>query len=165
MSKSTDTASTSIQAAPSTSTNPAGILRHRTFGSSTKNQGNSFYNVFGKPPTESPDISAATSTIQQEHWPKYAQLDKFDGDPRNYQKWKEGCPLYILVHKHSFPDKHTAIMFMLYHIDKKALVWRIEFMAVHTVLGQGIHLRTMENFLAAFNLAFQPFDMAGDALW
>jgi len=67
MSKSTDTASTSIQAAPSTSTNPAGILRHRTFGSSTKNQGNLFYNVFGKPPTESPDISAATSTIQQEH--------------------------------------------------------------------------------------------------
>ena len=36
MSKSTDIASTSTQAAPLTSTNPAGILRHRTFGSSAK---------------------------------------------------------------------------------------------------------------------------------
>jgi len=70
----------------------------------------------------------------------------------------------MLVHNNNFPDKHTTIMFMLYHMDKKALVWRIEFMAAHTVSGQGIHLGTMENFLAALDLAFQPFDMEGDVL-
>jgi len=112
------------------------------------------------------DISTTTSstTIHQEHRPKYAQPDKFDGDPRNYQKWKEDCSLYMLTHNNNFPDKHTTIMFMLYHMDKKALVWRTEFMAAHTVSGQGIHLGTMENFLAALDSAFQPFDMEGDAL-
>jgi len=70
----------------------------------------------------------------------------------------------MLAHNNNFPDKHTAIMFMLYHMDKKALVWRTEFMAAHTVSEQGIHLRTMKNFLAALDLAFQPFDMEGDAL-
>jgi len=58
----------------------------------------------------------------------------------------------------------TAIMFMLYYMDKKALVWRTEFMAAHTVSGQGIYLETMENFLAALNSAFQSFDMEGEAL-
>jgi len=84
----TNTTSANQQAPPLTSINPAGILGHRTFGSSSKNSGNSFYNVFGKPPTDSPDISATNSstTIHQEHRPKYAQPDKFDGDPRNYQK-------------------------------------------------------------------------------
>jgi len=38
-------------------------------------------------------------------------------------------------------------------------------MAAHTISGQGIHLRAMENFLAALDSAFQPFDMEGDALW
>jgi len=71
MSKAIDIASTSTQVAFSTFTNPAGILEHRTFGSSAKNQENSFYNVFGKPLMESLDISVATSTIQQEHQPKY----------------------------------------------------------------------------------------------
>jgi len=71
----------------------------------------------------------------------------------------------MLAHNNNFPDEHTAIMFMLYHIDKKALVWRTEFMAAHTISGQGIHLRAMENFLAALDSAFQPFDMEGDALW
>jgi len=70
----------------------------------------------------------------------------------------------MLAHNNNFPDKHTAIMFMLYHMDKKALVWRMEFMAAHTVSGQGIHLRTMDNFLAALDSAFQPFDMEGDTL-
>jgi len=37
-------------------------------------------------------------------------------------------------------------------------------MAAHTVSGQGIHLGTMESFLAALDSAFQPFDMEGDAL-
>jgi len=71
----------------------------------------------------------------------------------------------MLAHNNNFPDEHTAIIFMLYHMDKKALVWRTEFMAAHTVSGQGIHLGTMENFLAALDSAFQPFDMKGDALW
>jgi len=70
----------------------------------------------------------------------------------------------MLAHNNNFPDKHTAIIFMLYHMDKKALVWRTEFMAAHIVSGQGIHLGTMENFLAALDSAFQPFDMEGDAL-
>jgi len=60
----------------------------------------------------------------------------------------------MLTHNNNFPDKHTAIMFMLYYIDKKALVWRMEFMAAHTVLGQGIHLRTIDNFLAVLDSAF-----------
>jgi len=60
----------------------------------------------------------------------------------------------MLTHNNNFPDEHTAIIFMLYYMDKKALVWRIKFMVAHTVLGQGIHLRTMENFLAALDLAF-----------
>jgi len=38
-------------------------------------------------------------------------------------------------------------------------------MAAHTVSGQGIHLGTIENFLAALNSAFQPLHMEGDALW
>ena len=111
------------QTPPSTSINPAGILGHQTFGSSTKNASNSFYNIFGKPSMDSPNISTTTSSPTiQEHRPKYAQPDKFDGDPRNYQKWKEDCSLYMLAHNNNFPDEHTAIMFMLYHMDKKALV-------------------------------------------
>jgi len=165
MSQSTNTASANQQTPPLTSINPAGILGHRTFGSSTKNASNSFYNVFGKPSTDSPDISTTTSASTiQEHRPKYAQPNKFDRDPRNYQKWKEDCSLYMLAHNNNFLDEHTAIMFMLYHMDKKALVWRMEFMAAHTVSGQGIHLGTMDNFLAALDLAFQPFNMEGDAL-
>jgi len=165
MSQPTNTTSANQQTSPSTSANPAGILGHRTFGSSTKNASNSFYNVFGKPSTDSPDISTTTSALTiQEHRPKYAQPDKFDRDPRNYQKWKEDCSLYMLAHNNNFPDEHTAIMFMLYHMNKKALVWRTEFMAAHTVSGQGIHLGTMDNFLAALDSAFQPFDMEEDAL-
>jgi len=74
MSQPTNTTSANQQTSPPTSINPAGILGHRTFGSSSKNSGNSFYNVFGKPLTDSPDISATTSstTIHQEHRPKYA---------------------------------------------------------------------------------------------
>jgi len=166
MSQPTNTASANQQISPLTSINLAGILGHRTFGSLTKNASNSFYNIFRKPSTDSPDISTTTSTPTiQEHQPKYAQPDKFDGDTRNYQKWKEDCLLYMLAHNNNFPDEHTAIMFMLYHMDKKALVWRMEFMAAHTVSGQGIHLGTIENFLAALDSAFQPFDMEGDALW
>jgi len=37
-------------------------------------------------------------------------------------------------------------------------------MAAHTVSGQGIYLGTMENFLAALDSAFQPFNMEGNAL-
>jgi len=124
MSHPTNTTSADQQTPPSTSINPAGILGHRTFGSSSKNSGNSFYNVFGKTPTNSPDISTTnpSTTIHQEHRPKYAQPDKFNRDPRNYQKWKEDCSLYMLAHNNNFPDEHTAIMFMLYHMDKKALV-------------------------------------------
>jgi len=70
----------------------------------------------------------------------------------------------MLAHNNNFPDEHTVIMFMLYHMDKKALVWRTKFMAAHTVSGQGIYLGTMDNFLAALDSAFQPFDMEGDAL-
>ena len=74
MSQPTNTISANPQAPPPTSINPAGILGHRTFGSSLKNSGNSFYNVFGKPPMDSPDISTITflTTIHQEHRPKYA---------------------------------------------------------------------------------------------
>ena len=70
------------------------------------------------------DILATNSSpiIYQEHWPKYAQSNKFDRDSKNYQKWKEDCLLYMLTYNNNFLDKHTAIMFMLYHIDKKALV-------------------------------------------
>jgi len=40
----------------------------------------------------------------------------------------------------------------------------MEFMVTYAVSEQGIHLRTMENFLAALNSAFQPFDIKGDTL-
>jgi len=88
MSQPTNTISANQQAPFLTSINPAGILRHRTFGSSSKNSGNSFYNIFRKPPMDSPDISATNSstTIHHEHQSKYAQPDKFDRDPRNFQK-------------------------------------------------------------------------------
>jgi len=59
----------------------------------------------------------------------------------------------MLAHNDNFPDEHTAIMFMLYHI-----------MAAHIVSRQGIHLGTMENFLAALDSAFQPFDIKEDIL-
>jgi len=124
MSQPTNTTSANPQASPLTSINLAGILEHRTFGSSSKNSGNSFYNVFGKPLTDSSDISTTTSltTICQEHQLKYAQSNKFNRDPKNYQKWKEDCLLYMLVYNNNFPDEHTAIIFMLYHMNKKALV-------------------------------------------
>ena len=155
-----------LQAPPSTSINPAGILGHRTFRLSSRNSGNLFYNVFRKLPMDSSDISTTISStiIYQEHWPKYAQPDKFERDLRNYQKWKENCLLYMLAYNNNFPDKYTTIMFMLYYIDKKALVWRTEFMAAHIVSGQGIYLGTMENFLAALNSAFQPFNIERDIL-
>jgi len=155
-----------LQAPPSTSINPAGILGHRTFRLSSRNSGNSFYNVFRKLPMDSSDISTTISStiIYQEHWPKYAQPDKFERDLRNYQKWKENCLLYMLAYNNNFPDKYTTIMFMLYYIDKKALVWRTEFMVAHIVSGQGIYLGTMENFLAALNSAFQPFNIERDIL-
>ena len=114
---------------------------------------------------EPPNISVATLTIQQEYQPKYTQLDKFDRDPRYYQKQKEDYLLYMLAHKYSFPDKHTPIMFMLYYIDKKALVQKIEFMVVYTVSEQRIHLKIIKNFLTALNLAFQLFNMKKDPLW
>jgi len=41
----------------------------------------------------------------------------------------------------------------------------MEFIAAHTVSEQSIYLKTIENFFAALDLAFQPFDMEGDALW
>ena len=114
MSQPTNTTSANQQTSPSTSINPAGILGHRTFGSLTKNASNSFYNVFGKPSTDSPDISTTTSASTiQEYRPKYAQPDKFDGDPRNYQKWKEDCSLYMLAHNNNFPDEHSTIMFIV----------------------------------------------------
>jgi len=155
-----------LQAPPSTSINPAGILGHRTFRLSSRNSGNSFYNVFRKLPMDSSDILTTISStiIYQEHWSKYAQPDKFERDLRNYQKWKENCLLYMLAYNNNFPDKYTTIMFMLYYIDKKALVWRTEFMAAHIVSGQGIYLGTMENFLAALNSAFQPFNIERDIL-
>jgi len=71
----------------------------------------------------------------------------------------------MLAHKHSFPDEHTSIMFMLYYIDKKALVWKIEFMVAHIVSEQRIHLGTMENFLVALDLVFQLFNIEEDPLW
>jgi len=71
----------------------------------------------------------------------------------------------MLAHNNNFPDEHTTIMFMLYYMDKKALVWRMEFMVAHTVSGQGIYLKTIDNFLAALDSAFQPFNMEGDVLW
>jgi len=71
----------------------------------------------------------------------------------------------MLAHNNNFPDKYTTIIFMLYHMDKNALVWRMEFMIAYIVSGQGIHLRTMNNFLAILDLAFQPFNMKRNALW
>jgi len=71
----------------------------------------------------------------------------------------------MLTYKHSFPNKYIAIMFILYYIDKKALVWKMEFMVAYIVLGQRIHLGTMENFLVAFDLAFQLFNIEEDPLW
>jgi len=50
-------------------------------------------------------------------------------------------------------------------MNKKALVWRMEFMAAHTVSKQDIYLRTIDNFLVALDLAFQPFDIEGNTLW
>jgi len=74
ISQPTNTTSANQQTSPSTPINPAGILGYRTFGSLSKNSGNSFYNVFGKPPTDSPNISTTkfSTTIHQEHRPKYA---------------------------------------------------------------------------------------------
>jgi len=40
----------------------------------------------------------------------------------------------------------------------------MEFITAYTVPGQGIHLRTMNNFLAILNLAFQPFNMERNTL-
>jgi len=62
MSQPANTTSANQQVPSSTSINPAGILGHRTFGSSTKNASNLFYNVFGKPSTDSSDISTTTSS-------------------------------------------------------------------------------------------------------
>jgi len=69
MSQPTNTTSANPQVPPSTSINPAGILGHRTFGSLLKNSGNSFYNIFRKPPMDLPDISTTTpsTTIHQEY--------------------------------------------------------------------------------------------------
>jgi len=87
MSQTTNTISANQQTPLLTSINPAGILEHKTIGSSTKNASNSFYNIFGKPSTDSPNILTTISlTTIQEHQPKYAQPNKFDRDPRNYQK-------------------------------------------------------------------------------
>jgi len=72
--------------------------------------------------------------------------------------------LYILIHKYSFPDEHTTIIFILYYINKKALVWRTEFIVAYTVSGQEIYLRTIEDFFAALDSVFQLFNMAGDIL-
>ena len=71
----------------------------------------------------------------------------------------------MLVQKHSFPDEHTTIIFILYYMNKKVLVWRTKFMAVYIVLGQGIYLRTIENFLVALDSVFQLFNIARDVLW
>jgi len=71
----------------------------------------------------------------------------------------------MLVQKHSFPDEHTTIIFILYYMNKKVLVWRTKFMVVYTVLGQGIYLRTIENFLVALDSVFQLFNIARDVLW
>ena len=70
----------------------------------------------------------------------------------------------MLAHNNNFLGNYTVIMFMLYHIDRKALVWRTEFIAVYTVSEQGIYLGTMKTFLAALNSAFQSFDMEKDTL-
>jgi len=69
MSQLTNITSANPQVPPSTSINPAGILGHKTFGSLLKNSGNSFYNIFRKPPMDLPDISTTTpsTTIYQEH--------------------------------------------------------------------------------------------------
>ena len=72
--------------------------------------------------------------------------------------------MYILIHKYSFPDEHTTIIFILYYINKKALVWRTEFIVAYTVSGQEIYLRTIEDFFAALDSVFQLFNMAGDIL-
>ena len=45
------------------------------------------------------------------------------------------------------------------------MVWQMEFMVAYTVSGQGIYLRTIENFLLVLDLAFQPFDIEEDILW
>jgi len=55
-------------------------------------------------------------------------------------------------------------MFILYYINKKALVWRTEFIVAYTVSGQEIYLRTIENFFTALDSVFQLFNMAGDIL-
>ena len=119
MSQPINTTPANQQISLSTFINPAGILGYRIFRLLLRNSSNSFYNVFRKSPIDSPDIS---TTIQQEHWPKYAQPDKFDGNLRNYQKWKKDYLLYMLAHNNNFPDEHTVIIFMLYHINKKTLV-------------------------------------------
>jgi len=48
--------STSQQKAISHTLNPAGMLGQKTFGSLTRNQGTSFYSIFGKPSSDTPDI-------------------------------------------------------------------------------------------------------------
>jgi len=69
-------------------TNLERILRHKTLRSSSNNSGNLFYNVFGKPLMDLLNISTInfSTTIYQEYQPKYAQSNKFNRDPRNYQK-------------------------------------------------------------------------------
>jgi len=42
----------------------------------------------------------------------------------------------MLVHKNNFLDKYIVIIFMLYHMDKKALIWRMEFVAAHIISGK-----------------------------
>jgi len=147
---------------PPPPTTPAtSILGQQTFGGDYNKT--SHYSIFGSMSTTTPDITTLPPSTNQST-PRYAPPEKFDGNPNHFEKWREDCALYIYAHPGAYNDDHSIIMFMLLHMDKKALVWRTEFMAAHTTSGGAIHLGTISDFMAALNSAFSLFDAEEESL-
>jgi len=144
-----------------TATTTASVFRQQTFGGGYNKT--SHYSIFGSTNTTTPDITTLTPSATQST-PRYALPKKFDGNPNHFEKWREDCALYIYAHPGAYNDEHSIIMFMLLHMDKKALVWRTELMAAHTTSSREIHLGIVSDFMAALNSAFSPFDAEEESL-
>ena len=146
---------------PSVTVPAASVLGQQTFrGGYNKT---SHYSIFGSMSTTTPDITTLPPSTNQ-LTPRYTPPEKFDGNPNHFEKWREDCALYIYAHPGAYNDDHSIIMFMLLHMNKKALVWRTEFMAAHTTSSGAIHLGTIGDFIAALRSAFSPFDAEGESL-
>ena len=144
-----------------TATTTASVFGQQTFGEGYNKT--SHYLIFRSTNTTTPDITTLPPLATQSI-PHYTPPEKFDDNPNHFKKWREDCALYIYAHLGAYNDEHSIIMFMLLHMDKKALVWRTEFMAAHTTSSRGIHLGTVSDFMAALNSAFSPFDVEGESL-